>query len=62
MTENRLAGPFGTFPRSYVVYSDPTFRRPFAVGRINSRGEVVERVANRSTEADAIKEAKHRAA
>lgn len=57
----KIAGPFGSFPHSYVVYSDPTYRRPFAVGRINSKGQVVERVANRSTEADAIKEAKRRA-
>lgn len=53
---------FGTRPRAFAVYEDTTFRRPFCVARINSRGEVVERVANRRTLAEAISEAESRAA
>lgn len=50
----KIAGPFGTFPHSYVVYKDKLSRKPYAVGRINSRGEIVERVANRSNKEAAI--------
>jgi hypothetical protein len=53
-----LIEEFGIRPRAFAVYMDPTFSRPYAVGRINSRGEVVCRKANRSTLQEAIKEAK----
>lgn len=56
-----MIAEFGIRPRAFAVYLDKSFKRPFTVGRINSRGEVVERVANRSTEAQAITEAKRRA-
>lgn len=56
-----LIEEFGTRPRAFAAYIDRSFKRPFAVGRINSRGEVVERVANRSTAEQAIAEAKRRA-
>lgn len=57
-----LIEEFGTRPRAFAVYIDRTFKRPYTVGRINSRGEVVERVANRRTLPEAIKEARARAA
>lgn len=58
----QMIAEFGTRPRAFAVYLDPTFRgRPYTVGRVNSRGEIVERVANRSTETAALKEARRRA-